>query len=68
MRYIIARYRMSPVDAPNTAQEVLVPHRILVQSPDDFLIDQYHLNPDVVAKAADNTCLLRSRIASQVMS
>ena len=34
-------------------QEVLAPHRILVQSPDDFLIHQYHLNPDVVIDKID---------------
>ena len=34
-------------------QKVLAPHRILVQSPDDFLIHQYHLNPDVVTDKID---------------
>jgi predicted nucleic acid-binding protein len=34
-------------------QEVLAPHRVLVQSPDDFLIHQYHLNPDVVTDKID---------------
>lgn len=34
-------------------QEVLAPHRILVQSPDDFLIHQYHLRPDVIAEKID---------------
>jgi len=34
-------------------QEMLTPHHILVQSPDDFLIHQYHLNPDVVAEKID---------------
>lgn len=34
-------------------QEMLAPHRILVQSPDDFLIHQYHLNPDVVVEKID---------------
>ena len=34
-------------------QEVLAPHRILVQSPDDFLIHQYHLNPDVIIEKID---------------
>ena len=34
-------------------QKVLAPYRILVQSPDDFLIHQYHLNPDVVTDKID---------------
>jgi len=34
-------------------QEVLAPHRILVQSPDDFLMHQYHLNPDVITDKID---------------
>ena len=37
----------------NASTDEWHPHRILVQSPDDFLTHQYHLNPDMVAEKID---------------
>jgi hypothetical protein len=34
-------------------QNILQPHGVLVQSPDDFLIHQYHLNPDRILDVLD---------------
>lgn len=34
-------------------QNVLQPYGILVQSPDDFLVHQYHLNPDRIREVLD---------------
>jgi len=34
-------------------QELLLPHHILVSSPDDFLVHQYHLNPERLLEVID---------------
>lgn len=48
-------------------QDVLFPHGILVHSPDDFLIHQFHLNPDRVLEVLDTQASATRQLRSAIL-